>query len=150
MEHLSLFRAKKRYIRANPYLFTKKKKKMSKEIMRSSRLRYKVLNTKGVTDRRAYNKQRNHVFSLLRNEKKNFCSNFDTKIVTDKRMFCKTVTLFLSEIRWNYGILLNVERVLIILFKNNNENNSGVVRLNQIISKLPLRNAPEFHLITWC
>ena len=70
MESLSLFRVKKRYIRANPYPFTKKK--MSKEIMRRSRLRYKVLNTKGVTDRRTYNKQRNHAFSLLRNEKKTF------------------------------------------------------------------------------
>ena len=31
MEHLSLFRSKKRYIRANPYPFTKKKKKWVKK-----------------------------------------------------------------------------------------------------------------------
>ena len=61
---------KKRYVRAiqSPFM----KKKLSKEIMKKSRLRNKFLNTKSDTDRNAYNKQRNYLASLLRNEKKNF------------------------------------------------------------------------------
>ena len=45
----------------------------------------------------AYNKQRNNVASLLRNEKKNFYSNLDTKVVIDNRTFWKTVKPLLSE-----------------------------------------------------
>ena len=65
--------------------------------MKRSRLRNKFLNTKSDIDRKAYNKQRNYVVSLLRNEKKNFYSNLDTKIVIDNRTFWKTVKPFLSE-----------------------------------------------------
>ena len=61
---------KKRYVRANQSPFMNKK--LSKEIMKRSRLRNKFLNTKSDIDRKAYNKQRNYVVSLLRNEKKNF------------------------------------------------------------------------------
>ena len=61
---------KKRYVRANQSPFMNKK--WSKEIMKRSRLRNKFLNIKSDTDRNAYNKQRNYLVSLLRNEKKNF------------------------------------------------------------------------------
>ena len=72
-------------------------KKLSKEIMKRSRLRNKFLNTKSDIDRKAYNKQRNYVVSLLRNEKNNFCSSLDTKVVTDNRTFWKTAKPLLSE-----------------------------------------------------
>ena len=72
-------------------------KKLSKEIMKRSCLRNKFLNTKSDADRKAYNKQRNYVVSLLRNEKKNFYSNLDAKVVTDNRTFWKTVEPLLSE-----------------------------------------------------
>ena len=72
-------------------------KKSSKEIMKRSRLRNKFLNTKSDIDRKGYNKQRNDVVSLLRNDKKNFYSNLNTKIVIDNRTFWKTVKIFLSE-----------------------------------------------------
>ena len=65
--------------------------------MKRSRLRNKFLNTKSDIDRKAYNKKRNYVVSLLRNEKKNFYSNRNTKIVIDNRTFWKTVKPFLSE-----------------------------------------------------
>ena len=47
--------SKKRYVRANqsPFMY----KKLSKEIMKRSRLRNKFLNTKSDIDRKAYNKQ---------------------------------------------------------------------------------------------
>ena len=80
---------KKRYVRANQSPFMNKK--LSKEIMKRSRLRNKFLNTKSYIDRKAYIKQRNYVVSLLRNEKNNFYSNLDTKVVTDNRTFWKTV-----------------------------------------------------------
>ena len=47
-------------------------KKLSKEIMKRSRLRNKFLNTKSDLDRKAYNKQRNYLVSLMRKEKNNF------------------------------------------------------------------------------
>ena len=65
--------------------------------MKRLRLRNKFLNAKSDTDRKAYNKQRKYVVSLLRNEKKNFYSNLDTKVVIDNRTFWKTVKPFLSE-----------------------------------------------------
>ena len=60
----------KRCVRANQSPFMNKK--LSKEIMKRSRLRNKSLNTKRDFDRQAYNKQLNYVVSLLRNEKKMF------------------------------------------------------------------------------
>ena len=61
---------KERYVRANQSPFMNKK--LSKEIMKRSHLRNKFLNTKSDIDRKTYNKQRNYVVSLLRNEKKKF------------------------------------------------------------------------------
>ena len=50
-------------------------------------MRNKFSNTKSGVNRKAYNKQRNHVVILLRNGKKNFDSNLDTKVVIDNRTF---------------------------------------------------------------
>ena len=47
-------------------------KKSNKEIMERSRLRNIILNKRSDLDRKAYNKQRNYVVSLLRKEKSNF------------------------------------------------------------------------------
>ena len=84
-------------------------KKLSKEIMKRSRLRNKFLNTKSDIDRKAYNKQRNYVVSLLRNEKMNFYSSLDTKVVTDNGTFWKTVKPLLSEKVTKYSKLKVVE-----------------------------------------
>ena len=86
---------KKRYARANqaPYM----NKKLSKEIMKRSRLRNKFLNTRSDLDRKAYNKQRNYVVSLLRKEKKQFYSNLNTNILAENRTFWKTVKPFLTD-----------------------------------------------------
>ena len=65
--------------------------------MKRLRLRNKFLNAKSDNDRKAYNKQRKYVVSLLRNEKKNFYSNLDTKVVIDNKTFWKTVKPLLSE-----------------------------------------------------
>ena len=87
--------SKARYTRANqvPYM----NKKLSTEIMKRSCLRNKFLNTKSVLDRKAYNKQRNCVVSLLRKEKKRFCGNLNASVLTENRTFWKTVKPFLVE-----------------------------------------------------
>ena len=56
-----------------------------------------MLNTKSDIERKDYNKQRNYLVSLLRNEKNNFYSNVDTKVVTDNRTFWKTMKHLLFE-----------------------------------------------------
>ena len=82
-------------MRANqaPYM----NKKLSKEIMKRSRLRNKFLNTRSELDRKEYNKQRNYVVNLLRNVKKEFYGNLNTNVLTENRTFWKTVKPFLSE-----------------------------------------------------
>ena len=60
--------SKARYTRANQESYMNKK--LSKEIMKKFHLRSKFLNTKSDLDRKAYNKQRNYVVSLMRQEKK--------------------------------------------------------------------------------
>ena len=71
------------------YPFTNKK--LSKETMKRSRLRNKFLNTKSDIDRKFYNKQRIYLVSFVRNEKKNYYSNLDTKNVINNITFWKTV-----------------------------------------------------------
>ena len=58
----------KKNVRANQAPFITET--LSKQIMKRSRLRKKFLNTKSDSDRKAYNKLRNYVVSLLRKEKK--------------------------------------------------------------------------------
>ena len=65
-------------------------KKVSKEIMKRSRLRNKFLNTKSDIDRKTYNKQRSYVVSYLRNEKNNFYSNLDSKVFLEN---CQTTSV---------------------------------------------------------
>ena len=65
--------------------------------MRRSRLRNKFLNTKSDIDRKTYNEQRNLCVSLIRSEKKNFFSNFNTCDITDNKTFRKTVKPFLTD-----------------------------------------------------
>ena len=50
-----------------------------------------------MTEKPTINSVSNYFDSLLRNEKKNFYSNLYTKVVTNKRVFWKTVKPLLSE-----------------------------------------------------
>ena len=87
--------SKTRYTRANqaPCM----NKKLSKKIMKRSRLRNKFLNTKSDLDRKAYNKQRNYVVSLLRKENKEFYGNLNISVLTENMTFWKTVKPFLTK-----------------------------------------------------
>ena len=64
--------------------------------MEMSCLKKKFLNTKS-DYRKAYNKQRNYVVRLLRNEKKNIYGNLHIMVVTDNRVFWKLVKPSLSD-----------------------------------------------------
>ena len=84
--------SKIRCTRANqaPYM----NKKLSKEIMKPSRLRNKFLNTKSDLDRKACNKQRNYVVSLLRKEKNEFYGNLNTSVLTENKTLWKLLNPF--------------------------------------------------------
>ena len=102
---------KKRFVRANQAPFVNKK--ISKEIMKRSRLRNKFLHSKSDIDRKAYNKQRNICVTLIRQEKKNFYSNLNMRDVTDNKMFRKKVRpLFTDKIQTKSKITLIEKKVL--------------------------------------
>ena len=82
--------------------------------MKRSRLRNKFLKAKSDIDRKAYNKQRNYVVSLLSNEKNNFYSNLNAKVAINNRTFLRTVKPFLSEKVTNHSKINLVEDVKII------------------------------------
>ena len=102
---------KQRYVRANqaPCI----NKTINKEIMKRSRLRNKLLNTKSDIDRKAYNKQSNLCVSLIRWEKKSFFNNISTRDITDNRTFWKTVKpLFTDNIQTKSKITLIGKKVV--------------------------------------
>ena len=75
--------------------------------MKRLRLRDKFLNTKCDTDRKAYNKQRNLCVILIRSEKKNFFSNFNTSDIRANKTFSKTVKpLFIDKTKTKSKITL--------------------------------------------
>ena len=99
---------KKRYVRANQAPFINKK--INKEIMKRSRLRNKLLNTKSDIDRKAYNKQRNICVSLIRSGKKNFFSNINTCDITDNKTFWEP--FFTDKIRAKSKITLIEKKIV--------------------------------------
>ena len=127
---------KKRYVRANQSPFMNKK--LSKEIVKGSRLRNTFLNTKSDIDRKAYNKQRNYVVSLLRIEKKNFYSSLDTKVVTDNRTFWKTVKPLLSEKVTKYSKINLVEDDKII-----SPDDQIAKKFSEYFINIPILNMPS-------
>ena len=83
------------YVRANEAPFINKN--INKNIMKRTRLRNKFLNSKSDIDRKAYNAQRNLCVSLIRQAKKQFFKNLDTKDVNDNKVFWKTVKPFMTD-----------------------------------------------------
>ena len=65
--------------------------------MERSRLRNTCLKLKSDIDRKTYNKQRNYVVSLLKEEKKDFYGNLDISKVTNHKVFWKTVKPKISD-----------------------------------------------------
>ena len=86
---------KLKYVRANNAPFMNKI--LSKAIMKRSRLRNKFLTNPNVNNKRIYNKHRNYCVNLLRKEKKKYYYNIDLKLLTDNKLFWKTIKPFFSD-----------------------------------------------------
>ena len=84
-----------RYVRANQASFINSK--IHKEVMRRTRLRNKLMDSKTDADRIAYNKQRNYCVSLIRKEKKAYYSNLNIRDITDNKTFWRKVKPLFSE-----------------------------------------------------
>ena len=65
--------------------------------MKNSRLRNRFLNTKSNIDCRAYNAQRNLCVNLIRQAKKQLCSDVNTNVVTENKTFWETLKPFLTD-----------------------------------------------------
>ena len=66
-------------------------KELHKAIMKRSRLRNKFLKHRTDTNKKNYNTQKNLCKKLLKNTKKSYFENFDTKKITDNRSFWKAI-----------------------------------------------------------
>ena len=86
---------KTKYIRGNNSPFMNGR--LSKKIMKKSRLRNKFLRSKSKDYQKNYVKQRNNCASLLRRPKKEYHGNLDSNKVADDRKFWRTVNPFLSN-----------------------------------------------------
>ena len=86
---------KKKFLRGNHMPFMTKD--LSKAIMKRSNLRKKYLDQKNTYNRRRYNEQRNYCVTLLRRTKKIYFNNLNEKLVTDNKLFWKTIKPWLSD-----------------------------------------------------
>ena len=127
---------KKRYARVNraPYM----NKNLSKKIMKRSRLRNKFFNTRSDLQRKAYNKQRNYVVSLLRKEKKQFYSNLNTNILTENRTFWKTAKPFLTDKTQKTSRITLIEEERVI-----SQDHLIAKTFNEYFINIPIKNMPK-------
>ena len=72
-------------------------KELHEAIMKISRLRYKFLKLTTDTNKRNNSKQRKLCKKLLKNTKKSYFKNLDTKKITDNRSLCRTVTPLFTQ-----------------------------------------------------
>ena len=96
---------KQRHVRANQSPFMNNK--LNKAIMNRSRLRNRFLKNKTDENKKAYNRQRNYVVSLLKKSKHEYYNNLNTKDIIDNKNFWTTVKpLFSDKISSNNKIIL--------------------------------------------
>ena len=100
---------KLKYVRANNAPFMNKN--LSKAIMKRSRLRNKFLSNPNDNNKRIYNKHRNYCVNLLRKEKKKYYNNIDLKLLTDNKLFWKTIKPLFSEKK-------NISRKIMLIEKD--------------------------------
>ena len=72
-------------------------KEMRKTTMNRSKLRNKFLKTRNEESRRRFNRQINLCVSLLRKTKRRFFGKLNHKVVSDNKIFWKTVGPLFSE-----------------------------------------------------
>ena len=86
---------KEKYIRANNAPFMNKN--LSEAFMTRSRLRNKFLSNPSSINESNYKKYRNFCSNLVRKEKRKFYSNLKIEVITDNKMFWRTVRPWFSE-----------------------------------------------------
>ena len=86
---------KKKYIRANQSNFMTRK--LSKAIMKRSKLRNRFLKEKSETSRKAYNIQRNYCVNLLRKSKREYFANIKINNIAHNKKFRQTVKPLFSD-----------------------------------------------------
>ena len=86
---------KVKYIRANNGPFMNKS--ISKAIMTRSRLRNKYLKNPSNINKINYHKHRNYCVNLLRKVKKRYYNNIDLKLLTENKLFWKTIKPLFSD-----------------------------------------------------
>ena len=77
--------------------------------MDRSRLRNKFFRNKSVENKKAYNKQRNYIVSLLQKSKREYCNSLDLKKIIDNEKFWKSVKPHIS-----YKLTSNNKIILIV------------------------------------
>ena len=87
--------SKKKYIRANQSNFMTGK--LSKAIMKRSKLRNRFLKEKSEASRKAYNIQRNYSVNLLKKTKREYCANIKINNIADHKKFWQTVKPLFSD-----------------------------------------------------
>ena len=91
----NIFSIIKKYICANEAPFMSKE--LHKAIMKRSRLRNKFLKHRTETTKKNYSTKRNLCKKLLKNTKKTYFENLDTKKITDNRSFWRTVPQLFTQ-----------------------------------------------------
>ena len=86
---------KKKYIRANQSNFMTRK--LSKAIMKRSKLRNRFLKEKSEASRKAYNIQRNYCVNFLKKTKRKYFANIKINNIADNKKFWQTVKLLFSD-----------------------------------------------------
>ena len=86
---------KKKYIRANKAPLMSEE--LHKATMKRSRLRNIFLKHRTGTNKKNYSTQRNLCKKLLKNSKKSYFENLDTKKITDSINFWRTVLPFFTQ-----------------------------------------------------
>ena len=75
-------------------------KDISNAIISQSRLRKRVLKSRSLEDKAAYNKKRNYCVSLVRKTKTDYYNNLDHKKVVGNKSFWKYINLiFLTRVQ---------------------------------------------------
>ena len=120
---------KHRHVRANQSPFMNNK--LNKAIMNRSRLRNRFLKNKTEENKKAYNRQRNYVVSLLKKSKHEYYNNLNTKdIIDNKKNWTTGKPLFSDKISSSNKI---------ILIENGNilsEQRDGAEVLNNALSNI--------------
>ena len=143
--------SKKMYIRANQSNFMTRK--LSKAIMKRSKLRNRFLKEKTEASRKAYNIQRNYCVNLLKKTKREYFANIKINNIADNKKFWQTVKPLFSD-KINHRETINLIDNEITL-SNDEEIGETFNKYFVILLKtyhyqkvLPLRSPPLNSLLT--